>query len=620
MGSNLSTLGREGYRRNTGFGRKIVETSVIYAKIEAPASSPISSPSSTQAEAPESTQGRVNQYHIYREIGSGAYGRVMLCRSEEDSRFYACKIISKLRLRKKFRWQGGGLGGCSTPGGTVQQDAALATVRQEIAILKKISKHNNINGLVEVLDDQKEDNLYLIFDLCEYGPIMHMAVNSRVRPFAENLARELFRDVVLGLEYLHFLKIIHRDLKPENLLLRADMTLQISDFGISYMCMDSGGGDDEEDVVLDQKNASPLFTSPEACMPETREISGKAVDIWSLGVTLFCFVHGYCPWEDDNVLQLYGKIVNDPPVISSHYCSKDLQDLLTQMLQKDPGARITLKEIRDHPWVTKSGDLPMMTTEENCQFDPVTEEEIENAVNPSVTFVTKIMNKLRGKRNSNGQVLSESQGRLPQKQKSFHHSTPVMSQRGGTLGRNGLLPSGAHFSNSSIQISPSVESLTSANGNSTGGFGSLWKRRAKSYNPGGSGSGAGSAGCGSLPSSRPITPLPVLPPPLAIPPVTTQPSIPLLVPMSPKSSGGRENAGMPYLRGMSSFSTSSRRLGEIQPVVTERNGSEYGTPKRTDSQRDNRMGLEDGGHMVPEPAQDRENGGGQRSGSLISLP
>ena len=60
------------------------------------------------------------------------------------------------------------------------------------------------------------------------------------------------------------------------------------------------------------------------------------------------------------------------------------------MLQKDPEKRITLPEIKVHPWVTKMGEWPMMSTEENCVFEEVTEEEVENAFKPAVMFVTKV--------------------------------------------------------------------------------------------------------------------------------------------------------------------------------------------------------------------------------------
>ncbi|TPX70158.1 hypothetical protein SpCBS45565_g01940 [Spizellomyces sp. 'palustris'] len=377
---------RNQYDRRRPLGHQVIETSTIYSMHET--SHTLVSPLGE----PEETQGKVNQYHIIRDIGSGAYGRVVLCRNEQDQRYYACKIISKSRLRKKFRWSNTGFS-AGASGGDPEMDH-LASVKREVAILKKLSKHPNINALVEVLDDGKEDNLYMIFELCEFGPIMKLQLKDSVNPFCEDLARKYFRDVVLGLEYLHSKRIIHRDLKPENLLLKAAPPLgvvQIADFGISSMFEDG-----EEEPVLDDKNASPLFSPPEACQSHTKQLKGFAVDIWALGVTLYCLVHGRAPWQEESILQLYDKIIKASAEISSTL-SPSLQDLLYRMLRKNPDDRITLADIRVHPWITKDGEDPMLPTEENCVFEEVTAEEVENAFQPAMMFVTKIMNKLKGK-------------------------------------------------------------------------------------------------------------------------------------------------------------------------------------------------------------------------------
>lgn len=61
------------------------------------------------------------------------------------------------------------------------------------------------------------------------------------------------------------MRIFHRDIKPENLLLTANGTVQIADFGISYMMEDWEGESD----VIDNNNSSPLFSPPEACQGKT---------------------------------------------------------------------------------------------------------------------------------------------------------------------------------------------------------------------------------------------------------------------------------------------------------------------------------------------------------------
>ncbi|KAJ3220100.1 hypothetical protein HDU67_006856 [Dinochytrium kinnereticum] len=362
---------------------QVVETNTIYDKHEQ--STKVVSPHGF----PEETQGKVNQYLILRDIGRGSFGRVVLCRDVDIGRYYACKVISKSRLKRQFRFSGD----------------HLTTVKKEIAILKKLSKHPNINSLVEVLNDENEDNLYmselirsiylillLVFELCEYGPVMNIRSDEVVRPFEESLARKYFRDMILGIEYLHSQNVIHRDLKPENLLLTADMVVQIADFGISHMFQEG------EDDYLEDKNASPAFSPPEACNSKEKRISGKAVDIWSLGVTLYCMVHGRCPFADDCIMEVYRKIGDEEPVISPHL-SPALHDLISGMMKKEPSDRWKLEDVRSCDWITNFGKEPMISTEQNCKYETeVTDQDIENAFSPVVKFLMKIKNILKFRR------------------------------------------------------------------------------------------------------------------------------------------------------------------------------------------------------------------------------
>ncbi|KAI8895702.1 kinase-like domain-containing protein [Globomyces pollinis-pini] len=216
----------------------IVETSRIYSKEEQKKT--IQSPTGD----PVVSQGKVNQYHLFDSLGCGSFGRVVLALDDITQELYACKIISKSRIIKQLRF---------SPGGA---NAGLELVRREIAILKKVSNHPKIIKLYEVLDDKNEDNLYLFFELCEKGPVMQLVVGSIVPSFSEDLARQYFRDIVLGLEFLHFKRIAHCDIKPENLLLNAAGVVQIGDFGISRVL--EGHGLD----MIPAFNTSPLFTPP----------------------------------------------------------------------------------------------------------------------------------------------------------------------------------------------------------------------------------------------------------------------------------------------------------------------------------------------------------------------
>jgi len=363
----------------------VKETDSIYLKSDEPGN--VSLPSLKCM-----TEGKVNQYYFIKELDSGSYGRVYLVYDENINEYFACKVISKSRLKRNFRFAQVARRRNFTPSihGEAQNIPCdpLESIKKEVAIFKKMTKHPNIVLLVEVLDDAREDNIYMVFELCEKGKVMDIQVNKKTEPFTEEKARKYFREVVLGLEYCHYMKIIHRDIKPDNLLLTADDTIKISDFGISHMF------NENQDDTISDKNASPLYCPPEACSSEIATMKGKAVDIWALGITLYCFVHGYCPFEDTDVINLCKKIEEDP-VEYSPTISPELKDLLSKMLQKDPNKRITIPEIKQHSWVTENSKNPMMSTEENCIYEEITDEEIQNAVQPAFMFVSKLLKKIK---------------------------------------------------------------------------------------------------------------------------------------------------------------------------------------------------------------------------------
>ncbi|MGH0161250.1 UNVERIFIED_CONTAM: hypothetical protein FKN15_060738 [Acipenser sinensis] len=124
----------------------------------------------------------------------------------------------------------------------------------------------------------------------------------------------------------------------------------------------------------------------------------EALDIWAMGVTLYCFVFGKCPFIDEYILALHNKIRNKPvefpetPVIS-----EELKSLILRMLDKNPDTRISIPEIKVHPWVTKDDTDPMPLEEEHCSVVEVTEEEVRNSVKliPSLSAVILVKSMLR---------------------------------------------------------------------------------------------------------------------------------------------------------------------------------------------------------------------------------
>ncbi|KAM8898842.1 calcium/calmodulin-dependent protein kinase kinase 1 isoform 2-T2 [Spinachia spinachia] len=338
---------------------------------------------------------QLNQYKLKSEIGKGSYGVVKLAYNEDDDKHYAMKLVSKKRLMKQcgFPRRPPPRGPKAAQGEQPKVLGPLERVYQEIAILKKLD-HVNIVKLVEVLDDPAEDNLHMVFELMPKGPVMEVPSDS---PFTEEQARLYFRDIILGMEYLHYQKIVHRDIKPSNLLLGDDGHVKIADFGVSNQF-------EGNDAMLSSTAGTPAFMAPETLSDARRSFSGKALDVWAMGVTLYCFVFGKCPFIDEYILALHNKIrtrLVDFPEMPK--ISDELRNLILQMLDKNPDTRITIPEIKRDQWVTQLGTDPLPLEEEHCSAVEVTEEDIQNSVKfvPSLSAVILVRAMLRKRSFSN---------------------------------------------------------------------------------------------------------------------------------------------------------------------------------------------------------------------------
>lgn len=137
---------------------------------------------------------------------------------------------------------------------------------------------------------------------------------------------------------VHAQGVIHRDIKPDNLLLSDDEVLKVVDFGVSEMFEKS------DDMKTAKSAGSPAFLPPELC-GKHKEVSGKAADIWSMGISLFCLKYGRIPFNRPGILEIYEAIKTEDPRIPENE-DPVFADLLGKILDKDPDRRITMAELR----------------------------------------------------------------------------------------------------------------------------------------------------------------------------------------------------------------------------------------------------------------------------------
>ncbi|KAL2809451.1 kinase-like domain-containing protein [Aspergillus granulosus] len=350
---------------------------------------------------------RINQYVIRQEIGRGSFGAVHVAVDQYGNE-YAVKEFSKTRLRKRAkshllrrsRGPKRSADGLNSPlhrqGADIGDEEklnALYLIKEEIAIMKKLH-HNNLVSLIEVLDDPSQDSLYMVMEMCKKGVVMKVGLEERADPYDDERCRCWFRDLILGIEYLHAQGIVHRDIKPDNCLVTNEDILKVVDFGVSEMF------EKDSDMYTAKSAGSPAFLPPELCVVKHGDVSGKAADIWSMGVTLYCLRYGKLPFEKPSIFELYEAIKNDPLVCEGEL-DESFKDMISRILEKDPAKRIQMDELRDHPWVTKNGMDPLLSKAENTAeiVGLPTEEEVNSAITKSlgnVLAVVKAAKKFKG--------------------------------------------------------------------------------------------------------------------------------------------------------------------------------------------------------------------------------
>ena len=298
----------------------------------------------------EQRQETVNTYTLLRQLGAGSYGRVHLARDGGgDGRIYAIKVVDKHKLRRR------------------RLGASDAELLREVEVMKKL-RHPNLVALHEVIDDGATNALFMVQEFCECGPVMTEAEYNT--PLAPPVARAYFRDILQGLEYLHFQRVIHRDLKPSNVLVSNDGHAKIGDFGVSVVLRapgggGGGGGGDLAADTLTEVAGTPAFMAPEL-FDDAPRYSGRAADVWALGATLYCLTVGRPPYMANSERELVAKLrsagVDAVEPAYPRELLPALRNLLRRMLCKDPAARIRLRDVREHPWVTDEGTEPLPRT------------------------------------------------------------------------------------------------------------------------------------------------------------------------------------------------------------------------------------------------------------------
>ncbi|KAI8833533.1 kinase-like domain-containing protein, partial [Chytridium lagenaria] len=180
--------------------------------------------------------------------------------------------------------------------------------------------------------------------------------------FEEDRARFYTAELLCALDCLHTFDIIYRDLKPENILLDFSGHIALCDFGLCKLNMKEGN------------KTNTFCGTPEYLAPEVLIGQGytKAVDWWTLGILLYEMLTGLPPFYDENVNEMYKKILKDELRFPEEV-SPTAKDLLKGLLNRDPNQRLGHKnaeEIKRHPFFAEINWQKLMARKYAPPFRP----------------------------------------------------------------------------------------------------------------------------------------------------------------------------------------------------------------------------------------------------------
>src|SRR5437763_2466577 len=279
------------------------------------------------------TVTKAGRYEIVGELGRGAMGVVYKAVDPVIGRTVAVKTI---RLSEE---------------GTGLSRPELLTRFQTEARAAGLLTHPNI---VVVFDAGEEDGLYYItMELVEGKSLQALLDGGHAFPLPRTL--RIMDQTCSALQFAHERNVVHRDTKPANLMLTADDTVKVTDFGTAKI-LQFGTVQQTAHVM-----GTPSYMSPE-------QVKGRAVDgrsdIFSLGVMLYEMLTGEKPFPGQNINTTTSKIINEqtgPPRQLAPAIHPGISAVVMRALEKEPeqryqNCREMLEDLRKYRTLAPGGN------------------------------------------------------------------------------------------------------------------------------------------------------------------------------------------------------------------------------------------------------------------------
>ena len=256
----------------------------------------------------EGNQEKYGSYVLLEELGKGGMGIVYKAYHPELNRFAALKLLhAKSKASEKGR----------------------SRFLREVQIMAKL-KHENI---VQIYDSgEQAGQIYLAM---EYVNGKSLEDQRSTLSFREKL--QMIEKSLEGLCYSHENKVIHRDLKLENILLMADLTPKLADFGLAKELDFEQEKLTESGVLL----GTAHYMAPEQVNGCQKEID-EQTDVYAMGICLYRLLTQKFPFEGKTLNELLHKIVTQEPIPPSKHHSeihRDIDFIVLKALEKEKSER-----------------------------------------------------------------------------------------------------------------------------------------------------------------------------------------------------------------------------------------------------------------------------------------
>jgi serine/threonine protein kinase len=246
-------------------------------------SSPRSASRSATHQAPQSWIGRsIARYQIVELLGMGAMGVVYRAFDTLIERDVAIKILPE------------------------ELAADEATRNRFLAEAKAAGRltHPHVVALYEIGQEGQTD--YIVMELMKGGNLAQALQQGGAFPPLE--ATRILSDACQGLAAAHAAGMIHRDIKPSNLLLNAEGTVKLADFGLAKRTV----AGTQQLTLAGQVIGTPYYMSPEQCQSKTLD---ARTDIYSLGATYYSLLTGVTPYHEiESTVQVMFAHVHGEPL------------------------------------------------------------------------------------------------------------------------------------------------------------------------------------------------------------------------------------------------------------------------------------------------------------------